>query len=225
MRRILIGNLVGMLLVLMSAQAFAQDSATDVTKKVQAFYKQTKDYHAKFTQTYKDLAAGSSKVSGGTVYFKKPGRMRWIYRDTKNPKITDKEYISDGSKFWVFEHEFKQVFKQCLKDSQLPSSLSFLMGQGDLLKTFNVTFSDKSTKDAPQLKLLPKKKTSMYKEVRFTINPKTFQVDKTEIFDPYGNSNEIVFIDSKINKNLPDSGFAFTVPKSARLLNPQKQCP
>lgn len=225
MRRILISNLVGILVVLISVQAFAQDSATDVTKKVQAFYKQTKDYHAQFTQTYNDVAAGSSKTTGGTVYFKKPGLMRWIYKDPKNPSATDKEYISDGSKFWVYEHEFKQVFKQCLKDSQLPSSLSFLMGQGNLLKTFKVSFSKNSTKEAPQLKLIPKKKTSMYKEVRFTLNPKTFQVDKTEIFDPYGNSNEIVFKDSKINKNLPVSGFAFKVPKSARVLNPQKQCP
>ena len=225
MRRHLIKTMVFSLVLLFTSHAFAQESAKEVTKKVQAFYKQTKDYHATFKQTYHDLAAGSSKISGGTVYFKKPGRMRWIYMNTKNPKARDKEYISDGSKFWVYEHEFKQVFKQCLKDSQLPSSLSFLMGQGDLLKSFTVSFSDKSTKSAPQLRLLPKKKTSMYKEVRFTLNPKTFQVDKTEIFDPYGNSNEIVFSNSKINKNLPDSGFSFKVPKSARVLNPQKQCP
>lgn len=201
----------------------AKPSATDVAKRVQQFYAQTKDYQAKFTQTYHDLAAGSKKVNVGTVYFKKPGKMRWDYMKTTGKR--DKLYVSDGSNFWVYEYDFKQVFKQCLKDSQLPTSLSFLMGQGNLLTDFNVKHTKKSTATKPEILLTPKKPTSSYKELRFTLDPKTFQVMRTVIYDPYGNMNEIQFAKVKVNNNLPDKGFDFKVPKGARVLNPQQKCP
>jgi len=58
----------------------------------------------------------------------------------------------------------------------------------------------------------------------FTLDPKTFQVSRTVLHDPYGNTNEVVFQNARVNKNLPDSGFAFKPPKGARVLNPQKSC-
>jgi outer membrane lipoprotein-sorting protein len=57
------------------------------------------------------------------------------------------------------------------------------------------------------------------------IDPESNQVERTKIFDPYGNTNEFVFDNRKVNQNLPDSGFDFKPPKDARLLNPQKKCP
>ncbi|QDG49843.1 outer membrane lipoprotein carrier protein LolA [Persicimonas caeni] len=201
----------------------ADMSAEDVAKRVQKFYKKTKDYHAHFQQTYTDVAAGSKKKSQGRVYFKKPGKMRWdYYKD--DGKGRKKVLVSDGESFWIYEYEFKQVFKKCLASSQLPTSLKFLMGQGNLLKEFNVSFADSSTAKAPVLELVPKEPTSKYTKLVFELDPKTFQVEQTTIYDPYGNTNQIEFNKAKINKNLPDSGFNFKVPKGARVLNPQKKC-
>ena len=205
------------------AQEAAKPTAEDLAKRVQEFYGKTADYQASFKQTYHDLAAGSKKVNVGKVYFKKPGKMRWDYKK-EDAKVNDKLYVSDGSSFWVYEYDFKQVFKQCLKDSQLPTSLSFLMGSGDLLEEFDVTYTKKSTAEKPELRLVPKKPTSKYKELTFTLDPKTYQVVRTVIFDPYGNMNEIEFMKVLVNKNLPDSGFDFQVPKGARVLNPQQKC-
>lgn len=201
----------------------AKMSAEDVAKRVQKFYKKTKDYNARFKQTYTDVAAGSEKKSHGRVYFKKPGKMRWdYYKD--DGKGRKKVLVSDGSSFWIYEYEFKQVFKKCLAESQLPTSLKFLMGQGDLLEEFNVSYASKSTAEEPVLEMVPKEPTSKYTKLVFELDPKTFQVDQTTIYDPYGNTNEIDFIKAKINKNLPDSGFSFKAPKGARVLNPQKKC-
>lgn len=198
-------------------------SADAVAERVQQFYKKTDDYHADFKQTYEDVAAGDKKISQGKVYFKKPGKMRWDYYN-KGAKSRDKVLVSDGSSFWIYEYEFKQVFKKCLADSQLPTSLKFLMGQGDLLKEFNASFGRSSTPERPVLDLIPKVPTSKYTRLVFELNPTTFQVRQTTIFDPYGNTNKIEFIDAQINKNLPDSGFDFKPPKDARLLNPQQKC-
>jgi outer membrane lipoprotein carrier protein len=204
-------------------QGPADMSADDVAERVQKFYKKTKDYHADFEQTYTDAAAGDKKKSQGTVYFKKPGKMRWDYYEDGSRKAK-KLLVSNGADFWIYEVEFKQVFKKCLSESQLPTSLKFLMGQGELLKEFNAEFASRSTPEEPVLELVPKEPTSKYTKLIFELDPKTFQVEQTTIFDPYGNTNEIRFKKAKINKNLKDNGFDFKPPKGARLLNPQKKC-
>jgi outer membrane lipoprotein carrier protein len=150
--------------------------------------------------------------------------MRWDYYKSESLADRKKTLVSDGKVFWVYELEFQQVFKQCLAKSQLPTSLKFLMGQGNLLEDFDVSFADGSSKETPQLALVPKKPTPKYKKVHFQVDPETFQVDKTTVFDPYGNTNAIDFQKTKLNKNLPDSGFAFEPPEGARMLNPQKEC-
>jgi outer membrane lipoprotein carrier protein len=202
----------------------AKLSAEDTAKRIQAFYQQTSDFQSHFVQTYTDIAAGDEKVSQGRVYFKKPGKMRWDYVSAKDSKKRDKVYVSDGRAFWVYEYEFKQVFKQCLKDSQLPTSLRFLLGQGDLLAEFDVSLLEKSTAENPELKLIPKEATSKFKALQFTVDSKTGQVIRTLLFDPYGNTNEIVFSKTRVNRNLPDKGFAFKPPKDARMINPSKAC-
>lgn len=220
-------NILVMVLLVFAAQnAWAQDNGTpdEYAERVQDFYKATSDFQSKFVQTYTDLAAGDKKVSFGRVYFKKPGKMRWDYLVDKNSSKREKVYVSDGDAFWIYETEFQQVFKQCLAESQLPTSLRFLMGEGDLLAEFNITFAKGSTEKAPKLRLVPKVPTSRYKELQFEVNPTTYQVVKTTIFDPYGNTNEIKFDAALVNKNLPDSGFVFKTPKGAREINPQKTC-
>ena len=160
------------------------------------------------------------------MYIKKPGKMRWdYYKESKGKQKPEKAMVSDGKVFWVYEYEFKQVFKECLASSKLPTSVTFLMGEGNLLESFDVSFEKSSSEAKPVIKLVPKKPTSQYKELHFVVDGKTFQVLKTTIFDPYGNTNEIVFSKVKFDQNLPDKGFSFKPPKDARLLNPQKECP
>lgn len=208
-----------------SAQQTDGDRAQELARKMQSFYDRTQDFTASFKQTYTDVAAGEQKVNFGKVYIKTPGKMRWDYYQTEggSPELK-KTMVSDGTTFWIYELEFKQVFKECLSASKLPTSVSFLMGEGDLLASFDVSLGDGSTESRPILKLVPKKPTAKYRELRFVLDGDSHQVLKTTIYDPYGNTNEIVFDKVLFNKNLPDEGFAFKPPKGARLLNPQKTC-
>ena len=199
-------------------------SAEDFAERVQHFYGQTEDFQAGFLQSYTDVAAGQTKQSRGRVYFKKPGMMRWDYYDPRDDDRRDRVLVSDGSMFWIYEFEYQQVFRQCLGDSQLPTALRFLMGQGDLLEEFEVELADESTAQSPVLELTPKEPTSAYRMLRFELDPETYQVSKTTIFDPYGNTNAIDFRGIRVNRNLSASSFEFEVPEGARELNPQKRC-
>ena len=205
------------------ASALAQDgalSAVDVTDKVQKFYEDMKDYQARFEQVYTDVAAGKDTRSGGRVFFKKPGKMRWDY--LSGERDLQKVLVSNGSEFTIYEQEHDQYYRQPLKDSKLPTALRFLMGTGDLKQEFDITLGKKAAAGTHQLELIPKKSSGKYKKIIFVVDAETFSVRETHVYDPYSNINRIIFHKPLINKSLPDSGFDFTPPKSAKPLGNTK---
>ncbi len=224
----LLGVLIGMAVLCIASTASAQDvakpSADEVIDKLQAYYASMKDYQARFTQTYTDVAEGEEKKSGGRVFFKKPGKMRWDYIDRSKGKQEQllKALVSDGTSFSIYEAEFNQYYRQCLKDSQLPTALRFLMGTGDLKQEFSIKLLKAKEKGTFRLALKPKKSTGQYKKLIFVVNRDDFSARETIIYDPYGNTNQIVFEKAKLNKNLPDEGFVFTPTDDMNVLNNSK---
>lgn len=202
----------------------AEFTAELVAKRIQTFYRETSDFKATFKQVYHGVAAGEKKVRWGRVYFKTPGNMRWDYYEQEALEDRTKTLVSDGNELWVYELEFQQVFKECLSEKQLPTSLKFLMGQGELLADFNVSFTEESTRESPELELVPKKPTPKYKKLHFKVDSDAEQVTKTTVFDPYGNTNTIHFREVAINSNLPDSGFEFEPPENARIIKKNVSC-
>jgi len=199
-------------------------TAKKVAQRIQAFYRETDDFKSSFKQVYRDVAAGEEKIRWGKVYFKTPGKMRWDYYDTESRDDRTKTLVSNGDFLWVYELEFQQVFKECLSEKQLPTSLKFLMGEGDLLEDFDVSFTEESSREAPELELVPKEPTPKYKKLHFRVDSDAEQVTETTVFDPYGNTNTIHFQDVTLNSNLPDSGFEFEPPEDARLLKENVDC-
>lgn len=193
-----------------AATATSPLSADDVAKKVQDYYDGVRDFTAEFTQEYRSASLGSTRTSSGRVFFKKPGKMRWDYLGQ------DERYlISDGSQLWVYEPQFAQYYNQSLADSQLPSALRFLMGEGDLSEDFNIRLRSQN-ESVVELDLVPKVRNSQFSRLRFVVDAKTFQVKETTVSDALGNTNRLVFSNIRQNAGLPDSGFSFTPPSGAR---------
>jgi outer membrane lipoprotein carrier protein len=220
--------LLGLALLALTAQATnaqqAPLTADQVTDKVQGFYTSIADFQSRFEQTYTDVAADEKRTLTGKVFFKKPGKMRWDYlkNDANNKPSLAKVLVSNGNEFTIYEADFDQYSKQCLKDSQLPSALSFLMGSGDLKADFNIQLLPKSPEGTYSLDLTPKQSASQYKKLIFVVDAKDFSVRKTIIHDPYGNTNEISFLAARVNKQLPDEGFQFQPPQGARAVGSAK---
>lgn len=180
---------------------------------VQAFYQQTTDFKARFAQTYVNKAFARTQTSGGRVFFKKPGRMRWDY-DPPNPKLL----ISDGTTLWVYEPQESQAFKRALKTSQLPVALTFMSGQGKLEDEFTGAALPPPDATSWLLALTPKHGTGDYQSVQLQVDRKTFAVTASTVVDPVGNTNTIVFSSFETNKGLPDKGFEFTPPAGVKVL-------
>ena len=197
------------------AQAPASDTADGnedvraVVDRVQEAYDQVTDFTANFTQEYTSVTLGETRTSRGRVFFKKPGMMRWDYNEP-----SQRFMISDGSTLWVYEPEFAQYYTESLTDSQLPSALRFLMGQGRLTEDFEVTIPERSSRRIT-LALVPRTPNSQFSMLHFVVDATSYQVRETVVFDALGNTNRLVFSSVRQNSGLPNTGFTFTPPRGA----------
>jgi outer membrane lipoprotein carrier protein len=207
-----------------AATAAARLPLKDVVERIQKRYDGAKDFRARFTQTLTNTAFGRKSSSAGEVLLKKPGRMRWNYAQPE-PKM----YLADGNTLWLYEPEDKQAFKQDLKSSQLPAALAFLTGQGKLAAEFDIAFWKSPASPAPYgtprdyvLALAPKAPQAQVKTILFVVEPTTFDVRETVIFDQQGNVNDLTFADLRFNTGIADATFRWAPPSGVRLIDAAK---
>jgi len=183
--------------------------------KIQKFYDSSRDLHAHFDQALEAPAAGKKKASG-EVWLKKPGKMRWDYA-----KPERKLMVSDGQTLWVYEPEDEQAFKQDLRSSTLPLSVSFLLGQGKLADEFAISIvhvEGIGQAGDTVLKLVPKTATAAYRYLLFVVDPKSGLVRETVIYDQSGGTNHLSFSAVETNRGVDDGKFKFSPPKGTRIL-------
>lgn len=193
-------------------------TAASIAAKVQAFYNQTNTFQASFKQVYKVKAYNQTKKSAGKVIFAKPGKMSWSYDSPNGNRV-----VSDGKVLKVYEKENNQMFEQPVEKSQYPAALAFLMGQGDLTKSFNLKLLDAATmkfEGGYVLEGIPKEATPAYQKVIFFVDGPTSQIRRTIILDAQGNRNTFDFKTPKVNEEVSEETFKFTPPPGTQIIHP-----
>lgn len=210
------GYFVAPLVAVISASAYAQQE-TDVgtiVANMQAAYDSVNDFGADFRQEFTNQTLGDTTVSTGEMFFCKPGMMRWDYL---NPL---RVFVIDGAALWIYEPGGDdgaegQYYTQDLDESDLPTALRFLMGQGDFEEAFDITLVD-SSPQAYTLDLVPRQDEGEYRKLRFVIDASTWRVNETIIYDPVGNTNHFTFSNREENLGLTPDDFVFVPPPGAR---------
>ncbi len=125
-------SLVVILLLVICGQAlWGQSRETDarqVAARIDARYNSMKSLRADFTEIYS--GGGMRRSESGTLWIKKPGKMRWDYTSPQK-----KIFVTDGSTAWFYvpgEHEARRTALKNLDD--LRSPLRFLLGRTKLNK-------------------------------------------------------------------------------------------
>ncbi|MBE9529102.1 MAG: outer membrane lipoprotein chaperone LolA, partial [Proteobacteria bacterium] len=97
-----------------------------VVSRLEARYDKLGSISADFTQKVLSVGMGSAMTTGGRVWFKKPGMMRWQYRVGS----TD-ELIGSGKSLWLYQPELNQVI---VSSTARVSAIAtdFLTGVGSL---------------------------------------------------------------------------------------------
>ncbi len=120
-----------MVLVLFGSCAFAQSqTAVDTARGVDDHYNHLKSFKSAFTEIYQ--GPGVSKTESGTLWLKKPGRMRWEYHVPR-----EKLFLIDSQTAYFYVTGEPQARKTAVKNlDDLRSPLRYLLGKTKLEKEF-----------------------------------------------------------------------------------------
>ena len=201
-----------------ASAAPATPSADAIAARVQAFYDQTKTFQAAFKQEYFIRMHDQHRTSEGRVAFEKPGKMSWKYDQPNGNRV-----VSDGRTLKVYDRENQQMFEQPVDKSQYPAALAFLMGQGELTRSFSLRLLDPATvkfEGGWVLEGTPKDATPAYQKVLLYVDAATSQVRRVLILDAQGNRNRFDFNNPLVNTPVPSAEFNFTPPEGTQIVRP-----
>src|ERR1700722_18871812 len=95
---------------------------------VDAHYNHLRSLETEFTEVYH--GSGMERTESGTLWLKKPGKMRWEYRSPR-----EKLFVSNGKEAWFYVPEERQARKtEAKKLEDIRSPLAFLLGKTKLEK-------------------------------------------------------------------------------------------
>src|SRR5580704_14460402 len=111
------------------AAATGPRDASSVSSGLQARYQHARTLRATFFERYSDGHGGVTSESG-TVYFSRPGRMRFEYESPE-----EKLFIVDGTNVWFYVPADNTASRAKLKESSdWRTPLALLTGKADLSK-------------------------------------------------------------------------------------------
>jgi len=197
------------LLLFVSSLAFAQNNVHQIADRVELHYNHIETLQVSFSETYR--GAGINRSETGTLELKKPGKMRWDYRQPR-PKL----FLSDGKTAWFYVPGEQQVRKAPVKAlDDFRSPLRYLLGKTKLEKEFDGLSLAPDVKPLQAgdvvLRGVPKSMADRVNQVLLEITP-DFRLRRIVIEEADGSTTEFQFSDEKTNAPLADSRFKFTPP-------------
>ena len=117
-------------LLLAALLGFGGGSAPDagsVRRALESRYRSARTLKAAFFERYSD-GAGGVVAESGTVYFSRPGRMRWDYESPQ-----EKLFLVDGTNAWFYVPADRTVSRAKMKESSdWRTPLALLAGKANL---------------------------------------------------------------------------------------------
>jgi outer membrane lipoprotein carrier protein len=192
--------------------------AAEVAAALQQKYDAIRDFSASFTQIYEGGVLRRKASESGTVFIKKPGKMRWDYTSPQK-----KLFVSDGKTMYMYFPADKQVMKNPVPDQdQATSAVLFLMGKGDVTRDFTVRYADGGAEDIYLLRLDPRTRQAEYDWLQITADRKTLQIRALAWGDAQGGRSTFTFSNFKENPGLSDKNFEFTIPRGTEVITSGK---
>ncbi len=187
-------------------------SATDIrieAAAVDAHYNRLHSLQAEFTEIYR--GSGMERTETGTLWLKKPGKMRWEYRSPR-----EKLFVSDGRDAWFFVPGDRQARKTAAKKLEdVRSPLAFLLGKTKLEKELQglslAPDVEPLTPGDVVLRGVPQALADQVSEILLEITP-DHQIARIVIQEVDGAATEYRFAGMKEDVAIGDGRFEFKPP-------------
>jgi len=199
--------------------AFAANPSLDVHTIAQAVdnrYNHLQTLQAEFTETYR--GAGIERTESGSLWLKKPGKMRWEYRSPK-----EKLFLSDGQDAWFYLPGDRQVRRSSVKKlDDLRSPLGFLLGKTRLEKELDGLSAapdvTPTTAGNVVLRGVPKAMADRVNEVVLEITP-DYHIARIQFEEADESVTEYRFSEQKENAGIADQLFRFSPPPGVEVVD------
>lgn len=182
---------------------------------VDAHYNHLRSLEAQFTEIYR--GSGMDRTESGTLWLKKPGKMRWEYRSPK-----EKLFVSNGKDAWFYVPDDRQARKESAKKLEdIRSPIAFLLGKTKLEKELRglSTAVDMAPKGAGNIVLrgVPTALADQISEIILEIAP-DHQIVRLVLQGADGASTEYRFDDQKEDVAIADGQFDFRAPVGTEIV-------
>jgi outer membrane lipoprotein carrier protein len=176
---------------------------------VDAHYNHLHSLQAQFTELYR--GSGMERTESGTLWLKKPGKMRWEYRSPK-----EKLFVSDGKDAWFYVPDDRQARKMAARKLEdIRSPLAFLLGKTKLEKELQglSLAPDIAPSAAGNIVFrgVPQALSDQVSEIVLEVTPE-HQIARIILQEVDGSSTEYRFTDQKEDVAVADGQFAFHPP-------------
>jgi len=190
--------------------------AADLARQLQSHYESVRDFSADFTHAYEGGVLRKKTTERGVVLVKKPGRMRWAYTSPE-----EKLFVSDGVKMYSWIPADRQVTVMTMPAGNEPATpLLFLLGRGNIVRDFDV--SQATVSGAPPetyaLQLVPRRRLPDYEALVLVVDRSTLALRMLVARDTQSGTSTFTFTNLKENVGVPDSRFAFKIPRGAEVV-------
>jgi outer membrane lipoprotein carrier protein len=188
-----------------------RSAAESVVQRIEERHAGAGDLTARFVQVYRSGLLGREVTERGVVSIKRPGRMRWDYKDPEA-----KTFVSDGRNFYFYVPADRQVVVRSQDDERsIPSLL--LSGRGDILGQFAAVLETPPGEGLLRLRLTPRKPEPEIESVTVDVEP-SGRVRQIQVDDGQGNRSRFRFDDIRENVGLPEKLFQFEVPPGVEVI-------
>jgi len=206
--------------VCMTAALLATASpATDVktlAAAVDEHYNHLHSLQAQFTELYR--GSGIERTESGTLWLKKPGKMRWEYRSPR-----EKLFVSDGKDAWFYvpaDHQARRTAARKLDDIRSP--LAFLLGKTKLEKELDaLSLAPDIPPSAPEnvvLRGVPRALADSVNEILLEIAPDK-RIVRIVIDEVDGSVTEYRLNDQQEDAAIANSRFQFRPPAGTETID------
>jgi outer membrane lipoprotein carrier protein len=198
------------LLFSLSLSALAAD-LSNLLPAVEKRYNHAKSLQVDFKETL--TAPGRPRrTESGTLYLRKPGRMRWEYSQPAG-----KLFLSDSKDIYLYTPANRRVEKMKLKESDdMRAPLAFLLGRLDFRKEFR-KFTSTPDPLGTRIVAEPRSERLPYNKVEFVVDAQN-QLRQVIVTGYDQSVLAFEFSNERVNPPLAAGLFEFRLPEGAKLV-------